>query len=160
MQNGQRTINLKTTIMFCAKIKSQLKSLLREFDNYVDEHIDTALKITTALKNALSSPAADILTAIIPGEIDNVIRQELITGLGKALEALTIVDNCRQYTDMNDKLGCFVQQLKLRDPQLQDAVLLKLASLLTGYMDGGRLKQNLYDLYTQAKYAATVKPRP
>ncbi len=55
--------------MFCTKMKSQIKALLREFDNYVDDHIDMALKITTALKNVLSSPVADVLTAIIPGDI-------------------------------------------------------------------------------------------
>jgi hypothetical protein len=146
--------NNKPTIMFCTKMKSQLKALLREFDNYVDTHIDTALKITTALKNILSSPTADIITAIIPGDIDNVIRQQLIAVLGKAVEVLTIADGCKQYTDLNDKLNCFVTQLKQRDPQLQDAILQKLASLLTSGLDGQRLKQSVYDLYTQAKFTA------
>jgi flagellar basal body-associated protein FliL len=45
-----------------------------------------------------------------------------------------------------------VQQIKQRDPQLQDAILQKLASLLAGELDGNKLKQALYDLYTQAKY--------
>ena len=141
--------------MFCTKIKGQLKSLLRQFDNYVDTNIDTALKITTGLKNILSSPTADIITAIIPGDIDNTIRQQLINALSKAVEVLTIADVCKQYTDVNDKLNCFVEQLKLRDPQLQDAILQKLASLLTSGLDGQRLKQSLYDLYTQAKFSAT-----
>jgi hypothetical protein len=140
--------------MFCTTIRSQLKTLLRQFDSYIDAHIDTALQITTKLKNVLSSPTADIVTAIIPGDIDNTIRQQLIAVLGKAIEALTIADTCKQYTDVNEKLNCFIEQLKLRDPQLQDAVLQKLASLLTGGLDGQRLKQSLYDLYTQAKFSA------
>ena len=141
--------------MFCTKMKSQIKALLREFDNYVDDHIDMALKITTALKNVLTSPVADVLTAIIPGDIDDTIKQDLITALGKAIDVLTIADNCKQYTDVNALLVCFVQQVQQRDPQLQDAILQKLASLLAGHLDGQRLKQNLYDLYTQGKYAAS-----
>ena len=141
--------------MFCTKMKIKLKSLLREFDNYVDAHIDVALKITAALKQILSSPEADIITAIIPGDLDNAIRQQLINALSKVLEALTIVANCKQYTDINDKLQCFIQQLQQYDPQLQDAILQKLASLLVGNLDGQRLKQSLYDLYTQAKYSAS-----
>jgi hypothetical protein len=139
--------------MFCTKIKNQLKVLLRQFDNYAEAHIDTALKITAELKNILSSPVADIITAIIPGGIDDAIRKQIINALDKVLEALTIADNCKQYTDVNDKLKCFVAQIKLRDPQLQDAILQKLASLLAGNLDGQRLKQSLYDLYTQAKYS-------
>ena len=141
--------------MLCTKMKGQIKALLRDFDNYVDDHIDTALKITTALKNLLSSPVADVLTAIIPGDIDNTIKEDLVAALGKAIEVLTIADSCKQYTDVNALLACFIQQVQQRDPQLQDAILQKLASLLAGHLDGQRLKQNLYDLYTQGKYAAT-----
>ena len=141
--------------MFCTKMKGQIKSLLRDFDSYVNEHVDTALKITTAVKNLLSSPVADILTAIIPGDIDNTVRQQLITALGKAIDVLTIVDDCKQYTDVNAQLNCFIQQLQKRDPDLQDAILQKLGSLLASQLDGQRMKQNLYDLYTQAKYAAS-----
>jgi len=138
--------------MFCTNIKTKVKVVLNQFDHYVDAHVDTALQITTAIKNTLSSTAADILTAIIPGNLDNEIRTQLINVLTKVIEALTIADNCREHTDLNDKLLCFVQQIKQRDPQLQDAILQKLASLLAGELDGKRLKQALYDLYTQAKY--------
>ncbi len=140
--------------MFCTKIKNQLKALLRKFDNYVDAHIDTALKVTTALKNILSSPVGDIITAIIPGDIDNTIRAKLVDALGKVTETLAIAESCKDISDVNEKLKCFVTQLNLRDPNLQDAILQKLASLLAGHLDGQRLKQSLYDLYTQAKYAA------
>ncbi len=141
--------------MFCTKMKRQLKLLLTEFDNYVDAHIDTALKITIGLKKALSSPVADIITAIIPGDIDNTIRRQLVAALSKAIAVLTIADSCKQIADINERLTCFIEQLKLRDPELQDALLQKLASLLAAQLDGQRLKQNLYDLYTQAKYTAS-----
>jgi hypothetical protein len=141
--------------MFCIKMKSQLKSLLHEFDSYVDAHIDTALEITAALKSALTSPVTDLIVALIPGNIDDALRNALITALDKTITALNIADACKQYTDVNDKLKCFVTQLQLKDPQLQDAILQKLASLLAGDLDGQRLKQSLYDLYTQAKYSAT-----
>lgn len=146
--------NNKPTNILCKTIKGKLRSLLRHFDNYVDAHIDTALQITTALKNMLSSPVADIISAIIPGDLDNTIRQQLIYALSKAVEALLIAENCKQFTEVNEKLDCFIQQLKLRDPLLQDAILQKLASLLTSRLDGRRMKQSLYDLYTQAKYSA------
>jgi hypothetical protein len=143
--------------MFCTKIKGRLKVMLREFDTYVDAHIDTALKITGGLKKLLTSPVADIVTAIIPGDVDEIIRRQLVNALGKVIEALTIADKCRQHKDINARLECFIQQLKLHDPNLQDAILQKLASLLAGQLHGQRLKQSLYDLYTQAKYSAAKK---
>ncbi len=141
--------------MLCTKIRLGLKGLLKKFDNYVDAHIDTALKITTDLKKVLSSPVADIITAIIPGDADNKIQAHLVSALSKSIEALTIADSCKEVTDVNENLKCFVTQLQQREPNLQDAILQKLASLLAGHLDGQRLKQNLYDLFTQAKYAAS-----
>jgi predicted oxidoreductase len=142
--------------MLCTKIRTQIKVLLSKFDSFMDAHIDTALKVMVALKNVLSSPVADVLTAIIPGDVDNVIQQDLINAISKAIEVLTIADNCKQYTNLNDQLNCFLQQIKLLDPQFQDTILLKLASLVAGTLDGGRLEQSLYDLYTQAKYLSTA----
>jgi len=143
--------------MFCTKANSEIKTALKQFDQYVSAHIDTALQITTALKNLLASPVADVITAIIPGTADDVLRTELLLALNKAVEALSIVDNCKQFTDLNDKFKCFIDQIRQRDPQLQDAILLKLASLLGAQFDGNKLKQSLYDLYTQAKYVAAIK---
>lgn len=140
--------------MICNKVKTHLKSLLRQFDNYIDNYIDTALSITIQLQKLLTSPVADIITAIIPGNLDEAIRQQLINALARAAEALSIAETCKQYTDINAKLQCFVQQLQQKDPQLQEAILQKLASLVAGNLDGQRLKQNLYDLFTQAKYSA------
>ena len=140
--------------MLCPKAGGKIKTALKQFDQYVDAHIETALQITTALKNILASPVADIVTAIIPGNLDNTIRTQLLNATTKAVEVLTITDNCKQCTNAEEKLKCFVQQIQQRDPQLQDAILQKLASLLTAQLDGQRLKQALYDLYTQAKYVS------
>lgn len=140
--------------MFCTKFKSRLKKILQQFDNYIDTHIDIALKVVSAMKSILSNPAASILTAIIPGELDEEIRKKLVNILGKVTEALTMVEECKQFTDINDRLNCFIQQLHQLDPQLQDAILQKVASLIAGHLDGLRFKQSVYDLYTQAKYTS------
>lgn len=140
--------------MFCKNFKKELRKALREFDAFVDAHITTALAITRQLKQVLASPITDVVTAIIPGDLDEAIRQQLLVFLGKAIEALAIADTCRLHTNLNDKLMCFIQQLRLRDPELQDAILLKLASLIAGNLDGQRFRQHLYDLYTQAKFSS------
>jgi hypothetical protein len=138
--------------MFCRKMKSQVRLLLQQFDNYLEQNVDTALQITTSIKRFLESPVADILTVIIPGSVDDIIRRQLIYALDKSIEALAIADSCKEYTDIGEKLRCFATQLKQREPDMQDALLQKLASLLAGTLDGNRLKQSIYDLYTQVKY--------
>jgi hypothetical protein len=140
--------------MFCTKMRSKLKRLLQQIDQYVDEHAETALRITTTLKGMLESPVADIVTAIIPGDADELIRKHLIAALELATNALSIANECAAQQTLNEKLQCFVTQLRKYPPEVQDALLQKLASLLTKQLDGSRGRQSLYDLYTQAKYAA------
>ncbi len=139
--------------MLFAKIKSKLNVLLNEFDNFIDSHLNIALQITTELKNILSAPPSDILSAIIPASLTPALRQEIITALDKAVTTLNLAETCKQYTDLNEKLNCFIQQVKKMEPDLQEAVLQKVASLLTGILHGNSLKQYLYDLYTQTKFS-------
>ncbi len=138
--------------MFGNKIKGQIKDLLQHFDKAVEGHIDTALQITTRIKAMLNSTQGDILLTIVAG-LEN--KEIVKAGLNEILGALTSANECKQYSDPGEKLTCFIKQLKQFDPKLQDALLQKLASLLTGYLDGGRMKQFVYDLFTQAKYSTT-----
>jgi len=140
--------------MFCNKMRGRIKRILQQFDEYLDEHIDLALSVTTALKKFLSSPAGDIITALIPGDLDNVIRQHLLTALEQAINALQITDKCRKHENIADKLLCLAEEMRQRSPELRDALFHRLASLVASELDGQRLKQSLYDLYTQAKYSA------
>lgn len=141
--------------MFCTQFKRKVRGLLMHFDRFIDEHVATALQITQAIKSLLTSPAADILTAVIPGELDNVLKEQAIAALTKIVDALTIADKCRECKSGEEKIKCFLDQLQQYDPHLRDALLLKVASLLAGKLDGDRLKQSLYDMYTQAKYSAS-----
>lgn len=139
--------------MFCTKLKLRIRKLLSQFDNLLESNIDTALHITRQLKQFLVSPVADILTAIIPGNIDEIIRRQLIYTIDKVIEGLFIADSCREFKSTADKLKCFAMHLQQAEPHLKDAILQKMASLLAAELDGNRLKQSVYDLYTQAKFS-------
>ena len=138
----------------CNKLKSRLKKALVYFDNYVDAHVDTALQITMAIQKLLNSPVLDVLTTIIPGQVDNIIRSQMQSALNTAVDALSIADACKSCTDLNSKLSCFMNELKKMHPDLQDAILQKLASLIAAHLHNNKLQQCFYDLFTQSKYTS------
>ncbi len=140
--------------MLFEKIKNKFKVLLNDFDNFLDSHLNIALQITTELKNILSEPPSDIISAIIPASITPALRQEIITAIDQTVTALNLAETCNQYTDLNEKLNCFIQQVQKMDPDLQEAVLQKITSLMTGILHGKSLKQYMYDLYAQIKTSA------
>lgn len=141
--------------MFCTKMRKKVRLLLNRFDRYVEEHVATALHITTTLKSMLESPVADILTAIIPGNADDIIKRQLIKALADATTALGIINKCSGSTHINDRLLCLLTELKQLPESQREAILHKLASLVASNLDGQRLKQSFYDLYTQVHYTAS-----
>lgn len=141
--------------MFCKKFRFKFKQLVGQFDKLVEANIDTALSITTGIKKFLKGAGGDILTVIIPGTADDVARVKIIAVLEKTIDALEVVNTCKD-APINEKLECFVREVSLRSPDQVDAVLAKLASLLASELDGKRLRQALYDLYTQAEYTRRV----
>lgn len=141
--------------MFCQKITAKIKQLLRQFNTYVQDNVDTALKVTTALKAALESVPAQVLTAIIPTDIDETIRVRLVDILGKSIDVLSVVSACKDETTVEGKVQCFIKQLAQYAPAVQDALLHKLAAIIAAQLDGNTKAQNVYDLFVQAQYSAT-----
>ncbi|KAA2245497.1 hypothetical protein F0L74_05940 [Chitinophaga agrisoli] len=119
----------------------------------MERNVDTALKITTTLKSLLDNPAAQILTAIIPGDVDEVIRVKAIQGLNIAIEVLNLESTCKNADSLEAKLECFISEVRKRNPDLQDAIFHKVASIITRSLDDEQKAQNVYDLLVQARFS-------
>lgn len=141
--------------MFCSGLKQKLRKALRSFDEYVESHVNTALTITTCMRNILQSPVTDLVTALIPGTLDDVAKAKTLQVLCASVDVLSVVKKCSGETDAKKKIQCFMDELKQYDPKLQNTLLFKLASLVTAGLDDNKLSENLYDLYVQAKYVAS-----
>ena len=141
---------------FFKRIWSAISSLWNKVDDFTEQNVEQALKVTTGLKKFLESPTADILEAIIPGNVDAVVRKHLLTATTTAVTALGIIDTCKGLDD-KQKFLCIVQELGKLPKDGRDAVLFKLASLITKYLNGSKLPQSAYDLLVQGKYYETKK---
>lgn len=140
--------------MICSTLRKKLKTIIPQWDAHVEECIRIALDVTTVLHRFLQSPAADLLTAIIPGNLDDLLRQQLLVALQYAIDALGMSASCVTAPTLNDKVQCMAKYLLTLSVDKRDALLLKLASIITARLDGNRKKQNVYDLLTQACYSA------
>lgn len=136
---------------FLKLIWKAISSLWNKIDDYAEQNVDQALKITTTLRSLLTHPVADIVEALIPGDIDKLVREKLLLAVDAAVKALGIIDTCKGLNDA-DKLRCIVAELQKLPADGRDAVLFKLASLIVKYLHGGKHPQRVYDLLTQGKY--------
>ncbi len=141
---------------FCVSFGRKIKKVLNSVDEYVHENVDRAIRITNIIKDAVDSPVVMLFTKIFPGEQDEAIRQVISKALSAALDGLMLTKECGSKATLQDKLLCFVNTLRQQHPDVQEAILFKLAGLLSKHLTGTKLRQSAIDLLVQAKYFNTI----
>lgn len=136
------------------KLRDQIKAWWNGIPESIRVIAAKSLQITTGIKAVLANPAADIITAIIPGTWDDTLKAQVLAAIEKALPYLQIVDACKHHTSTEDMLRCWVQEVSKLPKHAQNAMLAKLAALVMAQLHNNELKQALYDYYQQAYYSS------
>jgi hypothetical protein len=84
---------------FLTKIWAGIKNLFDGFPSELKIAIHIGVIVTEAIKTFVDSPEADVLTAIIPGSIDDDIKNLLRAKLPAILTELKLADSCGSLTD-------------------------------------------------------------
>lgn len=137
---------------FCKKLRPKIQAIIKKVDAVVNKYSDSALEITSTLKTILGGPVGQIITGIIPGTWDDELRQKAVKALDIIVNNLSMAKDIAAEPDLNKKVQLFLKEIADQHPEYQEAMLFKIASLLTKYMHGELLSNSEYDLITQAKY--------
>ena len=136
---------------FCKGLRPKIIAIVNKVDDVVNHYLTAAVGITGKLRSIINSPVADVITALIPGTWDDALKEQARAALSVTVNALTTVETIISEPDLNTKVQLFMAELAKQRPDLQEAMLFKIASLLLKAMHGDQLTQSEYDLITQAK---------
>jgi len=75
--------------------------------------IPAAIAVTNKLKDFIDTPVADIVTAIIPGTLDDTIKEKLKLVLPKVIMKLQLAQVIANIEDVNEQLIEILKILKL-----------------------------------------------
>lgn len=139
---------------FCKGASAKIKNFIGNISKQVLQYTEISLRVTEAIKNFLSSPVADIITAIIPGDLDNVLKAQLESAIDYVIAFLITAKDCNaEGLPLEQKLICIVEHVKNQPPAAQEALLSKMASLITRHLDNQEQKQHIYDSIVQLQYS-------
>jgi hypothetical protein len=124
---------------FLTKIWNQIKALFDGIPAELKTAIRIGVEVTENIKTFVDSPAADILTAIIPGDIDDEVKNWLRAKLPIILTELKLADSCGQLTDPAEITACAVRVLQSLDKNTQSAFLHSLSILVAQVASDGKL---------------------
>src|ERR1700759_3516898 len=106
---------------FLTKIWNQIKELFNGIPAELKTAIHIGVVITENIKNFVDSPVADVLTAIIPGDIDDEIKNVLRAKLPVILSELKLADSCSGLTEPSAITACAINVLQGLDGDVKSA---------------------------------------
>jgi hypothetical protein len=159
-----RTKNTKTKPMslqtFLSKIWNEIKQLFAGIPAELKTAIHIGVLVTENVKNFIDSPAADVLTALIPGDADDELKDLLRAKLPAILTELKLADSCRELTDAEQITSCAVNTLQGLSGDVQSAFLHSLSILVAQVAADGQLSCSdgvyLLEWYYQHNYKAVA----
>jgi len=129
-------MSLKT---FINKIWAEIKTLFDGFPAEMQIAVHIGVIVTENIKNFIDSPAADVLTAIIPGDIDDDIKNWLRAKLPAVLTELKLADSCSGLTDAGQITACAIKVLQGLDGDIQSAFFHNLSIFVAQIASNGKL---------------------
>jgi len=141
---------------FLAGIWAGIKSLFDGMPAELKTAIHIGVVVTENVKQFVDSPAVDILTTLIPGDIDDAIKKLLRAKLPTILTELKLADSCAGLTDPAEITACAVKILQGLDGDVQSAFVHNLSIMVAQVAADGKLSWSdgvyLLEWYYQHEY--------
>lgn len=121
------------------KISQFLKKLFARTKYLIQKYVKPSIEVVELLKAAIESPAVPILTAIIPGKIDDAIAGELRWLLPEVLKVLGYADECINSKNGDTVLQCAIAKIRLLSDPARKAAWHSIAAYLSQALADGKL---------------------
>lgn len=124
---------------FLAHIWDAIKKLFEGLPEEFKKAIHIGVVVTENVKNFVDSGVADIITAIIPGDLDETIKEKLRAALPEILIKLKLAEDCSNLATPNEIVVCALKVLQSVEGDFKSAFLHDLSILIAQVVADGRL---------------------
>ncbi|TSD67608.1 hypothetical protein FFF34_009520 [Inquilinus sp. KBS0705] len=121
------------------KIWNSIRLLFNHFPADLKKAVHIGVVITENIKTIVESPFTDMLTLIIPGDIDDKIKQVLRAGIPLILTNLKLTDKCSDLNDPQEITRCTIRIIQNLDGDIKSATLHNLSVLISKLAADGQL---------------------
>lgn len=126
-----------------------------DLDKWCTEHVQPAIEIAERLKQFINSPVADLIVHLIPGTVDDEVKNFIAANIGKAIDILEASPGANTDLDFTNKVVSFVNTLKNSSDAVKGAILKTFAreyAKLNAVNDAA-VRDSSIDLLVQLQYA-------
>lgn len=145
---------------FLAHIWDAIKHLFEGLPHEFKDAIHVGVTIVENIKNFVASDTADVITALIPGTLDDTIKEKLREALPKIVTEMRLAENCSSLTDPNEIVTCAITTLQQIEGDFQSAFLHDLSVLIAQVAADHKLSWSDGVYVLQWYYEHQFKPAP
>lgn len=122
-----------TVIVALPEIPGATKEIL-------EADLEHAIQIVNNIKAVMESPGAVIITSLIPGTIDNTIREKIVSGAPQLVAGLLFAKHLLdEPDDANKQLADLLKRIKFSDKPDQDALWHNMAARMLMMVSDGKV---------------------
>ena len=133
---------------FFQKIWNAIEDFFQGLLPELKEAIHIGVAVVEKMKEFMATPVPDIITAIIPGDLDDAIKVKLREMLPKIFINLRLAQECSELTDPDEIVACGLRTLNSIEGDFKSAFLHDLSILIAQVAADGKLdwKDGVYIL--------------
>lgn len=147
-------MNLKSVL---SKIVKHIENIFARIRPSLKKAIGVSVELVENVKKFVDSPAADVITAIIPGDADDRMKQKIRKALPGILISLKLAQNCSELTDPDEIVRCAIKTIQSLDGDIRSGFLHSLSVLIAQVAADGRLSWSDGVFFVQWYYANKKK---
>jgi len=142
---------------FLKRIWNQIESLFGGLPSEIKTALQIGITITDNIKNFVDSPIADIFTSIIPGNVDDAIKDRLRLSLPIFLTELKLVESSLNLTQPDLIVKAATSVIQTMDKNIKPGILHQLSILVAQIAADGKLSWSDGVLLSQWYYEHKFK---
>lgn len=142
---------------FLAKLWQGIKNLFNKMIAIQKKAVHVGVSVLENIKKVSDTSIPDILTALIPGDLDDNLVAKLREKLPVWLIQLRIYDQCAEQNDQNAYLACIIKAINESDKDRKKVVYTGLAGLIVELTADGKLDWTDSVVLAQYVYRVFIK---
>ena len=134
---------------FFSKILAFVGGLFTNLDEWIEQHVQPSIETVQRIKACVASPVGDLITALIPGDLDDKIRDCLLRNLSRAIDAMHVTHEIATAPDWTSKVAKLIEYMRSQSKPVRQALYKALSVELA--------KQSAFGKALQAELEAAEK---
>lgn len=123
---------------FLKKLWDSIRHLFQGLQLKSKVWVAIAIKAVQAVKVVMDSPVPDVLTSIIPGDVDDKAKNVIREWIPKVLLQLNMVEAIVNIEDPNEQLNAILAKIKLANKETRNIIWHGLGSLIIEKLSDGK----------------------